>query len=258
MDDFPNIALSGWNCAGTSTLGLILTDLLQRKYYPITKVVRYLNEKMKDENEVKVLTPEFEAKFQPIIGKTFDNFVDFKLMNDNGIILDSDISTFRIGKHPKVFSVFLTASNEIRQKRAVEDGRIEKEAPVLDRDKALQEEYKKLWDIDLFDMDLINKKYNLVIDNSEIGIKEELFIVIDALNESPQFKNLYDWNKVRLDIEKKVNLFLKSGKEKYVEKLIRKGLYQEGKSMIKEIAATFPEDIKSFPENIQNIFLGLT
>ncbi|KXK27468.1 MAG: Cytidylate kinase [candidate division WS6 bacterium OLB20] len=182
-----NIALTGWPGVGTSTLTLLLALILDMRYVYIGSVFRTINEKLKVEGEHS-LSSEFEQMIQPLIGKTIDTYVDHILLNKSGIILESDLSAFRIGKHPKVYSIFIRAGMEARKKREAKDGRVGVDAPLEERDAALREEYIKLWDTDIFDDELIARKYNVIIDNSSLTVEEEITAILDRVARLPQMK----------------------------------------------------------------------
>ena len=249
-----NIALSGWSGVGTTTLTLILALLLKRKYLYIGLVFRYLNAKLRAAE--KALTDEFEQFIQPQVGKTLDNYIDYKLLNDSNLIIESDLSTFRIGKHPKVYSIFIRASEAVREKRTKKEGRAKFEAPLTERDAALREEYKKLWNIDIFDQDLIAKKYNLIIDNTELSVEKEVRAIIERLKEHPRFKQDYDWSSVEKSIPKVIRWYLKGGKDRIKKELVKKKLLMPVTEILTEVVQIFPEDVQSFPQNVQRLFLG--
>jgi len=253
-----NNALSGWAGVGTSSLTLLLAVILKKEYYPITEIFRTLDKILGQGEENKALRVEFEQEIQPNVGKTLDKYVDHLLLNKSNIILESDIAAFRIGKNPKVFSVFIKASMKTRKERTSKEGRAKKETSLKKRDTVLKEEYIKLWNIDIFDDELIDRKHNLVINNDELGFEEELMLVYTALEEHPAFKNAYDWDKLKLNIEKDVKRFWKEGKEGYKKRLKRSGLNVSTEKMMQDMVAVFPEDLEDYPERVQKIFLGQT
>ena len=254
QESIPNIAISGWSGVGSTTLTLILTTLLKKKYYPITKIFRHINAKLGYAKHT-VMSKEFEEMIQPMIGKTVDNFVDFKLLRSNNIILESDIASFRLGKHPKIYSIFIKADTKTRLARMAKDER-GNEAPLDERDAAHKAEYVKLWDIDMFDEELIDRKYNLVVDNTELPLLNEIELVIGFLSAHQVFKDAHDWDKVKQDIPKVIKEYKELKSKGMLEKLAKKGLVASVPDMMKEIVKAFPEDVTTYPENLQKIFLG--
>ena len=57
---------------------------------------RYLGIKLGFSDE-GLSRPKFDDYIENIIGHTTDNFVDYKLLNDNNLIVGADIAVFRIG-----------------------------------------------------------------------------------------------------------------------------------------------------------------
>ncbi len=108
-----NVAVSGWSGAGSTSVTLILALMLQRKYVYIGSVFRYIGEYLgyDDEGMSRI---EADLLLERQIGRLMDEYVDWVLVNENNIILESDLSCFRIGKRDDVFGVFLEASLEDR------------------------------------------------------------------------------------------------------------------------------------------------
>jgi len=249
-----NLSLTGWPGVGTSTLTLLLALILKQKYYNIGSVFRKINSEVFTECDLK-LSLEWEQMIQPAIGKTVDNFVDYILLNKSGIILESDLSTFRIGKNPKVFSIFIKSNLETRKIREEQDGRKGKETSIELRDKALQQEYQKLWGVDIFDLDLIAKKYNLIIDNSSLSIQEEVEAILERVFNLPWAKST-NFSIVQ-SRSKRILEKYKSFDKKIMQKALkRQGLFVDSEVIMQEIVKTFPEEVQSFPDSIQKQFLG--
>jgi cytidylate kinase len=249
-----NVALSGWSGVGTTTLTLILALLLKRNYIYIGSVFRFLNEALNKAGD-PALSAEFEQFIQPQVGKTLDNYIDYKLLNSNNVIVESDLSTFRIGKHPKVYSIFIKSSEAMREKRTKKDKRKD-EAPIAERDRALREEYLKLWNIDVFDTELIARKYNLIIDNSELSVEQEVTAVLQKLQEQPRFADDYNWKRILKSVTRVLKLYQSKGKDKLREELRKKGLVLQPQQIMTEIVQVFPEDVKLFAPQVQKLFLG--
>ncbi|WKZ28128.1 MAG: hypothetical protein QY330_00775 [Candidatus Dojkabacteria bacterium] len=252
-----NLALTGWPGVGTSTLTLLLAHILQKQYIYIGSVFRAINNHLKETSSVG-LTPEFEATIQPMIGRTMDNYVDHVLLNEKGIILESDLAAFRIGKNPKVYSIFIKANLEARKDREKADGRVGVETSIEDRDASLKREYIKLWDTNIFDEELIAKKYNLIIDNSNLSVAEEVYAILERYCSLPQNKGILNYDSLVLRAKNILKKYHKKTKAKIKEDLDKAGLSYTETEIMTDIAKTFPEDIQSFPKEVQNLFLGLT
>ncbi|MEI7579585.1 MAG: cytidylate kinase family protein [bacterium] len=254
--NLPNIAVSGWFGAGSTSLTLMLAWLFKFKLYPVTKVFRLLDQKLGFSKAGVALRKEFESEVQPKVGKTVDNYSDYKLMNLNGIILESDIAAFRIGNHPKVFSLFLQTNIEVRRERVKLEGREKAETAIGRRDSILKQVYLDLWNIDIFDEELIKRKYSLVINNSKMTFIDEINVIIETLANDQIYKNAQDWNKFIPKVTKTVKLFQEIGKAGMLKKLESKKLVASPEEMMQEITMLYPEEIITLPETIQKIFLG--
>jgi len=250
-----NFAISGWAGSGSTSLALIIAKAFKRKYLYIGHVFRYLGEKLGyiDEGGKR---PEFDEYIETIVGKTIDNYIDHKLINSSNIILEGDIAGFRIGRNPKIFSIFVKAKYEERLRRVQVDGRVDGEKYLKDRDDVLNAKYKEIWDIDFYSEELIDKKYSLVIDNTNMPIETELKMVYDSLNEQYKIGDEPEFKKGYAKIDKEVDLFWKKGKKGLLETLKKKDLYYSPEKVILEITQQFPEDIITFPPEVQKVFLG--
>lgn len=253
-----NITLSSWPGSGATTLGIILANLLKRKYINVGNIFRYLGLKLGFSNE-GIDRPEFDNYIENIIGPTVDNYVDYKLLNDSNLIIDADISAFRLGKHPKIFSIFLKADLDNRIERSITKNREDTIVILEKRDKILRAKYIELWKVDFFDEDLIKHKYNLLFDNSNMSIENEVHQIVNSFENYLKFKNIPHeyWVGIKKDIEKNVQLFLNNGKQHMIELLTQDGLESNVREIITEITQLFPEDVNAFPENIKNLFFKI-
>lgn len=261
MDDSKNINLciSGWPGSGSTTLALILAVLLKRKYIYIGQVYRHLGKTLGFSDE-GAKRPEFDAYIENIIGITTDNYTDFKLLNDENLLLESDIAAFRIGKHPKTFSVFLKTDKSERIKRVVAEKREDAELVLDQRDVMLKQKYLDLWQIDYFDLELIEKKYTLLFDNSNMSLETEVKLILDEIFKIPAFQtiSLKEQEELLKQIPGLVERYWAKGKADLIEELKSLGLLMSPEMIMQDMAKIFPEDVSQFPENIRNIFLGLS
>lgn len=253
-----NISISSWPGSGATTLALILANLTKRKYINLGNVFRYLGENMGFSNE-GISRPEFDNYIENIIGTTIDNFVDYKLLNDNNLIVEADISVFRIGKHPKIFSIFLKATKEERIKRVLSDNRDDAIIALEKRDEILKQKYYELWHVDFFDEEFIQKKYNMLFDNSNMALNNEVKQIVLAFKEYLQYKSIPEtyWTEIESKIDYYVDLYNKKGKSYLNELLEKENLGSNAKEIMLEITRQFPEDIETFSQSIKNLFLGI-
>lgn len=117
--------------------------------------------------------------------------------------------------------------------------------------------FLELHNIDIFDEELIDRKFNFVIDNTHVSIEAEVKMVIEELRNIPHFKTSFDLDEISTHIDEEVKDFALIGKDAYKEKLIKSKIITSPEEIIKDITKYFPEDVAEFPEKIQKIFLGI-
>lgn len=284
-----NLALSGWSGAGTSTITLILAILLQRKYYYLgsvfREVVRQLSKTSADTVDSQL--PKYEKYIQPTLGKLIDQYVDHKLIHAQGIILETDISAFRVGKRPEYFSIFLKTDFDVRASRFNWDQRSGNNETLQKRDSALQEEYLKLWNIDTFDENLIREKFNFVLDNSNLKIEETVTKILLALQQDSRFNLEFQGDSItsprdistssskvyvaslqndgkektstlsenlKTQIHKLSKNLGKTGKTKLQQTLRNQNLMISPQEIMKEILEIFPQAVEELPKEARKIF----
>ena len=250
-----NLALSGWSGAGLSSTTLILAILLSRKYYPVTEIFRTVVRQLKEvtkEKSVDSLLANMEKYFQPFLGKTVDQYVDHLLIHAPGIILENDISAFRLGKRSEYYSIFIKTDYDVRAQRFNSDDRTGDQHTLRNRDLAHKQEYKKLWNIDFFDLNLIKEKFNFILDNSQLTLDQTVNEILNQLKTVPEFKEKTDKIQPR-DISELTKTGAKA-KDQLRQKLQDHNLLISPQQMITEINQKFPEQIQTWPEDLKNVF----
>ncbi len=249
-----NFSVSGWPGSGCTTLALLLACLFERDFIYIGNIYRYLGSKLGFSN-VGISRPQFDDYIEDIIGKAVDQFIDYKLLNSSNILIDADISVFRIGKNPKVFSIFLTTPFEVRRER-ISINKVDMEF-LDERDSVLKKKYTDLWGFDYFDIETINAKHSLVFDNSNMGLLMEIKTVFNELKNWMNFNALTEsqWEELSLKAENLITILESSGQEGLINILKKGGHYKEPQDVLLEITSIFPEEVQSFPEHIKKVFL---
>lgn len=251
-----NISVSGWSGSGATSLALIMAELFNYRYLHFGGVFRHIGKKL-GYSEEGFNRPKSDDYVESVIGPTVDRYRDYKLLEDEKIIADSDLGTFIIGKHPKVFSIFLKSSFIERVKKVIKDEREDAALVLKMRDEVNQKFYLEMHSIDVFDEELIAKKFNFVIDNTNVSLEAEVRMVVEELSTIPYLKTALDLDLIRSRIDDEVAEFAQLGKDAYKAKLLKKKIIQKPEAIIRDISQTFPEDLAEFPENIRNIFLGI-
>lgn len=251
-----NFSVSGWSGSGATSLALILSKLFNYQNLYLGSVFRYVGKKL-GYSEEGFNRPKSDDLIEPIIGPTADRYRDYKLIEGDRIIVDSDIGTFLIGKHPKIFSIFLKSDFEERVKKVVKDEREGAMEVLRHRDEINQKFFMKLHNIDIFDEELIDRKFNFVIDNTHVSIEAEVKMVIEELKKIPHFRNSFNLDEVTFKVDEEVKKFALIGKDAYKDNLQKAKIITPPEEIIKDMTKYFPEDVAEFPEKIQKIFLGI-
>jgi cytidylate kinase len=259
MNNNVNIALSGWSGAGTSTMAMMAALLLDRKYYYLgavfREVVRRLENlkvqslRFKIDGSIDRELPGWEAILQPTLGRLMDKYTDYVLLHESDLVLETDLSVFRIGRSEKVFSIFLKVDFEERARRFVADERGGDGETLRRRDEALRREYKKLYGIDVFDEELIERQFNLVVDTSRLNLAESLETVVADL-QGELGLNL-EFEEVLRDIDQYLG---RPGKERLKEMLREKGLMVSAEELMGRMRKVFPGEIEGWPEEVREVF----
>ncbi len=182
-----------------------------------------------------------ESIVQPFYGPLYDKFISdlFKESNEN-IIADSDIAGFFIPDQDNLFKIFLKGNDESRRKHFITDGREEDIEFQKQRDNDLRESYKK-FGADIFDLEEINKNYNIVFDNSETLIAGQLFQITTRIlpiltEEQAETIERDYWAR---------------GKAALIKDLEDSNLLMKGDEILKAIAGKYTAEIEQFPEDLK-------
>ena len=246
-----NVLISSWPGAGASALSLLLTKKFNYTLLRGTELFRFLGSKLGAKNTGQDRIKN-DSNLEPIFGPIFDKYIDYKLQNGTKLIVEADIGGFRLGKQDSFFSIFVYADREKREERLKVDGR-NKDVDVLEqREKDLQKQYLDLHNIDWLDLDLINEKYNLPLDNSKLSISEELKLIYIEL-----FKN----NSIDEDLMKRLmnnsdqdeKQYWEKGKEKLVEELKKNNQVMSIPDILKDMKTVLPGEFEKLPEKIAQI-----
>jgi len=246
-----NIAVSGWPGSGGTSVSILLAYQLNYKLLKGSQTFRYLGQTL-EKSDVGLERIETDKYLEPIFGPIYDKYIDYKLVNSRKIVIDSDIAGFRLGKRAEYFSIFIVTDREVRIKRLESDNR-KKDVDFLElREKESQKFYKKLYGIDWLDKNEIKAKYNLVLDNTNLGIKEEFELIYKGLVEQ-RYITRQEEKRLNYELEELENLFWKKGKMWFINELKKNEQIIETVDVLNEIKKLFPIKIDSLPEKIKNI-----
>jgi predicted cytidylate kinase len=176
------ISVSGLHGTGKSEIAKLIADRLGILYYSTGQMFRDL---AKEKNmTLEEYTNYVES--HPDIDKELDNKV-VNIAKKGNIIIDSQLSGY-ILKSIADFRIHLTCPLELRVKRMSERDQTSLEEKLKEttlREKSELERFKKLYNIDISDKNLINKLFDLVINTENLSIEEVLDKILSEI------KNLY-------------------------------------------------------------------
>lgn len=227
-----NLVFSGWPGAGTTTLATITAHLLSYKYLYAGGVFKHIAQlKVGETSGEKYL--QFEREFGPVWDEVWEKYALWKLENSDHLVLEAKTAGVKVD-NGNVLEVFVVASLPVRIQRAQSDKRIDAKDTITNRDQILQARWKESFGFDIYDLDVITQVYDLVIDNSRMGVREEVNRVLDLFSQQPG-ANSSLVSKARLQVEDVLAHYELQGKAFVVSQLREQNLYIEPVSVLKEM-----------------------
>jgi predicted cytidylate kinase len=176
------ITISGLHGTGKSEIAKLIADRLGILYYSTGQMFRDL---AKEKNMTLEEYTNY-VEHHPDIDKELDNKV-VNIAKKGNIIIDSQLSGY-ILKSIADFRIHLTCPLELRVKRMSERDKTSLEKKLKEttlREKSELERFKKLYNIDISDKNLIIEIFDLVINTENLSIEEVLDKILSEI------KNLY-------------------------------------------------------------------
>jgi len=177
------ITISGLHGTGKSTVGKLIAKALGLKYYSTGQTFRDLAVE-------KNMTLEEFTKYvekHPEIDKELDNKIIDKAREDN-ILIDGQLSG-HILESISDFKIHLICAIDARVRRMTDRDKSsfnEKLYETKLREESEFNRFKKLYDIDLSDIDIIKELYDLVIDTEKLTIEEVVEQILSKLKNKSQ------------------------------------------------------------------------
>ncbi|MHA1105671.1 MAG: (d)CMP kinase [Promethearchaeota archaeon] len=173
------ITISGLHGTGKTTAGKLVAKALGLNYYSTGQAFRDLAK------EMKMNLQEFSRYVEehPNIDKQLDEKI-IKIAEKNNILIDSQLSG-HILRNVADFKIHLTCSLETRVRRITDRDQSsyeQKMKETLIRESSELERFKKLYDINLDDLEEIKLFHDLVIDTEGLSIDEIVELIISKLS----------------------------------------------------------------------------
>ena len=173
------ITISGLHGTGKSTVGKLVAKALGLDYYSTGQAFRDLAKEM----EMNLQEFSRYVEEHPNIDKQLDKKI-IKIAEKNNILIDSQLSG-HILRNVADFKIHLTCSLETRVRRITDRDQSsyeQKMKETLIRESSELERFKKLYDINLDDLEEIKLFHDLVIDTEGLSIDEIVELIVSKLS----------------------------------------------------------------------------
>ncbi|MHA1669504.1 MAG: (d)CMP kinase [Promethearchaeota archaeon] len=172
------ITISGLHGTGKSTVGKLVAKALNLNYYSTGQAFRDLA------TEMNMNLQEFSRYVEehPNIDKKLDEKI-IKIAEKNNILIDSQLSG-HILRNIADFKIHLTCSLETRVRRIADRDQSSYELKMketLIRESSELGRFKKLYNINLDDLEEIKLFHDLVIDTEDLSIDEIVKLIVSNL-----------------------------------------------------------------------------
>lgn len=168
------ITISGLHGTGKSTIGKLIAQRMNLKYYSTGQAFRDLAK------EMKMTLEEFTdyVEENPDVDKKLDNKI-IEIAQKGNIIIDSQLSAYILDSIAQ-FKILLTCPLELRVKRMAERDKTSYENKLNEtiiREESELERFEKLYRIDLNNV----KIYNLILETENLTVEEIVEKIIGLL-----------------------------------------------------------------------------
>ena len=173
------VSISGPHGTGKSTIGMIIAEKLDLRYYSTGQAFRDLAQ------EMHMTLSEFTEHVEdnPNIDEQLDNKV-IEIAKGNNVLIDSQIGGFLLASLAD-FKIYLYCPLKVRIRRMAErdnNNYEEKERETLMREKSELERFKRLYNIDLSNLEEIKKVHNIFINTEFLSIEEVVNLILQKIN----------------------------------------------------------------------------
>ena len=172
------ITISGLHGTGKSTIGKIISKELNLKYYSTGQAFRELAQVYN--MDLKNFTRYAEK--HPEIDTNLDNKI-IEIARKGDIVIDSQLSA-HILKDLADFKIHLTCPIEIRVKRMTERDNTDFETKYTEttlREESELKRFKRLYNIDLKDLETLESIHDLIINTENLSINEVVKIILSKI-----------------------------------------------------------------------------
>ncbi|MFX1496550.1 MAG: (d)CMP kinase [Promethearchaeota archaeon] len=174
------ITISGLHGTGKSTIGKLIANALDHRYYSTGEAFRELarekNMSLKEFTEYVENNPDIDLNLDEKI---------IQIAKKGDIIIESQLSGFLL-KEIADFRIYLACPIDIRVKRMCSRDKTpyeEKLKETILRERSEATRFQRLYQIDITNLNEINENFDLTINTENLTIGEIVDIIIKKLNK---------------------------------------------------------------------------
>ncbi len=245
-----NIIISGWPGAGTSTLAILLSHILDYKFLDGGSLYKYFAKRIvgDDSGDNFIF---FENNYGPHWDKLWDEYAVWKVKNTDKLLLEAKTTGFFV-EDEEIYEIMVIAGLESRIQRAEKDGRTQAGTTIATRDIDIRNRWWQERQIDLYSPQQIRENYDLVLDNSAMSINHELDLILKTFEEDYRFPGS-DLHNERKKIDSLVSQFQNRGKDYYLQDLAAKNLLVTPKQVFTDWSKRFSQEMRQLPVQMQDV-----
>ncbi len=190
---------------------------------------------------------QFETAFGEAWDGIWEEYAQWTLNNRHGVILEGMTAGF-LYSNDNSYAIMFKASLEARAQRSDRDNRLDSLETLKQRDVEVRARWIRLFDVDVYDEQLIKDRYELMLDTSGMTITETLLATQEHLQAAGFQLDISPANAAALE-EK----YWEKGKEFFKHKLAAKGLMIDAGEVFRDWKEHFPKMVAELPREMRDV-----
>jgi CMP/dCMP kinase len=237
------VTISGWPGAGTTTLTLILANILEFEYVYAGGLFKYFSTEINNADSGNAF-----MDFENVYGRAWDEiwevYAKKRIESSGNLILEGKTAGF-LYSGPDLFKIILTCSVEERARRWKSEDRKDAEETIRRRDDEVGSRWKELFGMELYNTETFKNIFNLILDTTQLNISEEVAAILKAMGKEVNISEIEKWEL----------LFWRHGKSFLQQELAKKNLLNTPESILNEWNISMKEHVDVLPEAMKNVVL---
>lgn len=237
------ITISGWPGAGTTTLTLILANILEFEYVYAGGLFKYFSTEINNADSGNAFM-EFENTYGRAWDEIWEAYAKKRIESPGNLILEGKTAGF-LYSGADLFKIILTCSVEERARRWKSEDRKDAEETIRRRDEEVGSRWKELFGMELYNTETFKNIFNLILDTTQLNISEEVAAILKAMGKEVHMSEIEKWEL----------LFWRHGKSFLQQELAKKNLLNTPESILKEWNISMKEYVEALPQAMKNVVL---